>query len=261
MSELYTYSDVVQFWECPRQWAYRREGWQPLVWSKGMLRGHLIHRGIAAGLLGLNVQQAMKDAAEDYRDGIATIRVPLTKELEEVPKALQEAQDLTARYLRMHGLEFQPLYVEERLVVPPGHIGGTPDAVVLHKDRVCILELKTGASPDMRALDHTGQPDYYAWVWGQLHPDRPISYVLIDVITTEGIFRIERPPRIKAGEYIGKAAQNFQLRRTKDALETPHYGFWCRYCPFLLACSMRDTGGDDQTVLSELCYQAKEGRP
>lgn len=241
--ELYTWSDITAYWQCPRAWAYGRLGWQPLQLPDALVAGSIVHEIVKA---------------HDTRyseDSIGT-------KGEQWDRLYPEAVDLAERYLQ----KYPDLVVDsaDTLVsftgtsLPGKAIGGHPDRLGWDKGKRVLVELKTGRSPDITALDMTGQRDFYSLIVEEAKLGQ-VALVYLDIVSPEYITRVERPPRRSAAEYILYELMVLQSVTLKEALEAPRFSWRCSSCWFYKACSAREQGGSDRAIL-EAQFVQKEPR-
>ena len=245
-----TWNDLQEWWRCPRAWAYRQRYEAPYR-KQAMLRGSYIHRGAAAHYLGEDSEEAVRAEHRTYTEGLRSIRsTPLERQLAEAEKALDEALPLLRRYIARQDPKEQAILVETTL--RHGSIGGTPDRLSILNEAQLLVDIKTGTSPNVEALDHEGQLDYYAWLVRAVH-GLEVPLVAFDIVSPEWLYRHVRPPRFERGAYIASTLQTVALLEVQPeaALAAPYYTWECGKCPFLRPCRVRDAGGDDDEVLME----------
>lgn len=231
MPEIYTWSDITAFWRCPRAWAYQRMGWRPLELPDPLVLGSLIHEGASAHYL--------------FRDSVVA-KTPQEERL------LPKARSLTERYIAKYG-DLKVSAADHLFFVTQGSeegkaVGGHPDLVGTHNRRSVLVELKTGASPEIATLDMSGQRDFYALVVEEAGMPA-IDLVYLDIISEDYITRVERPPRRASAEYTLASLLQLQGWTLKEALATPHFLWDCNRCWFYKACAAREQGGNDRAVL------------
>ena len=215
--------------------------------NPAVLRGSYVHLALHAHWTGGDPAIAIAKAVLDLQSTLTTMRMewPEKRTLQSIAG---EALELSNRYLAHLGQELNVRLSEHNLVV--GNVAGHPDAIADYQEQLVLVELKTSDYPNLQGLDHTGQADYYSWLWW-MQTGSKIKLVLLDIISPEYITRLVRPPRMDKGAYIGMSVGKLErLERDMDAVMAwPHYGYWCNRCPFLKACNVRDAGGDDQEIL------------
>ena len=244
-----TYTDLTLYWQCPRRWGYHKQGWREVMTNPVVLRGSYVHLALHTHWTGGDPAVAVAKAVLDLQSTLTTMRMewPEKRTLQSIAA---EALDLTGRYLNHLGQELHVRLSEHNLVV--GDVGGHPDAIADYQEKLCLIELKTSDYLNLRGLDHTGQADYYAWLWW-MQTGSHVALLLLDIISPEYITRLVRPPRLDKGAYMGLSIGKLTSWEGKldTVMEQPRYGFWCNRCPFLKACNIRDAGGDDQEVLMQ----------
>ena len=222
-----------------------------------MLRGSMVHAGVAAHYRGGDVAQAVTQVAAEYSRGLVQGKVADALTLMGQVKKLEGAAlSMVQRYLPLYGTG-TPLLVETTItkVEGPRLLGGTPDAIVLDAaGRKVLKELKTSDYGDLQAYNITGQADYYAYLAGD------IALINIDVITPNLVTQLERPPRADRGSYLYNQLALLAVKYEQEAmfaLNSPHYSWKCARCPFFEACKTYDMGGDQEDLLAQThCLEA-----
>ena len=130
---------------------------------------------------------------------------------------------------------------------------GTPDCVGYLDGRLTVFDVKTGRDPNIRYLSHTGQADWYAYLWGVNHGELP-ALVSYEIISPNYINRHTRPPRVSQAQYFEEAMKNVALWDNEHLHQTPNYTYQCARCPYLQACHTLDEGGDEEEILLSKFY-------
>lgn len=238
---IYTWSDLMAFWECPRAWSYGRMGFRPLEINDAMLNGSLVHAGIKAHWQRAPIRETM-DAA-----------VPEGAE-EQAKRLLPQSLDLVQRYIQKYGDSITPDSVDKLYTWRSGpegqRVGGHPDLVGWSAGKFIVAEHKTTTVPNLVFLDHLQQVDFYALLVANATGATP-ALVFIDVLSPEYITRIERPPRLEEAAYIFYQLNELMRWQPKEARLQPHYGYRCRTCWFFKPCHALDSGLNDRDVLDE----------
>jgi CRISPR/Cas system-associated exonuclease Cas4 (RecB family) len=250
---VYTWSDLQAYWECPRAWSYYRMGYSlPEKTKDAMLRGLLVH----------------EEVSNYYR---RLMKKPERHEYTAEPKITESAHDLSVRYIDKYGGMVTPFSIDELVVgevfadglngVPGGH----PDIVGMTKHGLTVVELKTTNYPDPAFLDHTGQADFYAFLWS-MRQDRKSDVqpemICIDVVSPDYITRVERPPRYDQAAGFWLALVELCGAGIKEARGNPHYGWRCHSCEFKVACRALDaTGSDSKTLDGKYTWQEPKDGP
>ena len=227
------YSDLHDFWTCPRLLGFRRLGYRPASHSEPITTGLLTHTSIFA---------YFRD--QDEMKGIITQANQIKREnpeaAEELVKATLRAINLTRRYIATGAKEYRVLMVEPEITV--GNVICHPDLVVMFHDQLTILDIKTGKQPDYRWYDISGQCDLYAVIY-EARYHKPIQMVAYDVISEEGIFRHQRPLRRSQGESLARACNKLAEWSIDQLLMEYHPEFDCpNRCSYFEACWLLTTG-------------------
>ena len=243
--EVYTWSDLTSYWDCPRAWSYGRLGFRPAQMNDAIVRGSLVHAGIRAHWLQLPIRDALAAAVQEGQE-------------EQAKRLLPESLDLINRYIAKYGQDIVPvavdrLYLWPYLVPVPALpvAGGHPDLVGFANGKLVIAEHKTAGNPDLPFLDHMQQVDWYALLVAEATQMTP-QLVYIDVISPDYITRIERPPKLAQAQYVWYRLQELMTVSLKDARAEPHYGYHCRSCWFFKPCQTLDRGLSDRGILDSL---------
>jgi len=244
---MHSYTQLHQFWECPRAFGFQQMGYHPIVLPEPMTTGVLTHAAIASYFRGgdwTKVMAALLTEANEVLDKIPD-NVKRTEASEDLITAFGRAQDLTLRYIEQKACDYIPIFVEQEF---------RHDRVVIHPDLVAyfkenntiiITDIKTSKSPDLRAYDLSGQVDLYAIVLKRVEALKA-TLVAYDVISEEGIYRIIRPPRREVGErlYTEIAVLSKELENL-NLLDWPHAKWDCpSRCDFFEACYIMDTADE-----------------
>ena len=245
MSELFTYSDLVTAWRCPRRWYYERQGWRPLETPEAMLRGTLVHKAVEAWHNKQEIAAALKAVIDEEME-----HRPVDKR-EGLTELAMTAYNLFVRYRDIYLGDLQVLQAEKLVTLGSKNkelrVGGTPDLIARHKDKLVLIEIKTGEKSDPEMLDISAQGDYYAYLMGQLGIEIDLLY--IDHVTDKYLTRYERPPRLKIGEwFFDDLLAHIAEEPVADNFPQPAWD--CYRCPFLSPCRVRDSNGDDLEILS-----------
>ena len=253
---VYTYSDLVTAWKCPRAWSWYAQGYRQPLMPEAYLRGIFTHKAVAAHWMGQRPMDAIEVAYADYLEGVKSMRAENADALKDAGRAKAVAEDLAARYISKFGESVAPAAVEELMSVPRSadafetlRIGGTPDLVAIKPNSQRVLvNFKTTGNMYLKALDVTGQYDFYAYVWGETGR-KPINAILFDVVSPEYITRVERPPRLERGRYLFEAARELSGMSLTWSQALPHFGHHCGSCEYMAPCSLYEDGGDPQERL------------
>ena len=248
------YSSLLSYWECPREWHYQQQGWQPYQLPDPMLRGLLVDRGVAAAWRGEDIRTAIALEVGTHLAVVDSGKLGDALARKDKIRSLgKEAITMAQRYMEQLGKELQPILVGISVTKTSvaGPVAGTPDCVALHKDRRILVELKTGHDPNPTMYSMTGQADFYAYILGD------IQLIYYDLVSPTSVMRYQRPPRLDRGEYLFHTLERLALQArasirfndTSLSVDAPRYGWWCIKCPFLHPCQTRDDGGDDEEVL------------
>ncbi len=245
------WTELQTFWECPRAASYQFFGWRSPTAPHNMLRGLFAHAGVAAYWQGQNVQEAVGAAMLAHLEGVSG-----QGWADAAGKAAREALEMVGRYAGQSHKDLVVEVVETPLVVPLGEgqdVHGTPDIVGTFKGQAIIVDLKTTDAPNIEALTHSGQLDYYAALWAmQGHP--AVELVGWHILTPEMQTSLWRTPRPEVGKYIREWAETLARTSRATILDMwplmPQYTRRCFSCPYLSPCKTLDEGGDDQVVLN-----------
>lgn len=133
--------------------------------------------------------------------------------------------------------------VSDRGALAGDEIGGTPDVVIVHADRVDVYDAKTGDPTNVQRPDENRQLHAYAAMAAAAY-GRPVARVAITHVYEDGY-----PLTVQAEQEIdGIALLEFRARlvsvlaRVDDAIRAtdprPYLarGPWCRYCPRFTEC-------------------------
>lgn len=259
MGKFLGYTELGNYWQCPRRFAWAYTGWRRSVIDPYMLRGSMTHAAIAGYLRGGDPRAGVAAIIRDTFDW-SSHNPGL-----ELPDVAALAKQAIAYYELWQGklsagLGNPALAVETRITAKLNEItlAGTPDAVLMVDGKPSILEIKTTAQKASVAdLDLTGQADYYAWLAQAHYKLQTLPWVALDVITEDYAFRHHRPARAQQGLYLAAsiAAVTRRLSLGEDFRKSPSYGYWCGRCPYKEPCKTVDRGGDELGALAEHCHQ------
>ena len=252
MDESFSYSDLVSYWECPRKLSYRKAGWRLPNPNFPILRGTYTHKGVAAKWSGEDPGAAIDEACAD------TLELLISSHIDDATPVQQAADDaklFVSRYFNGKGKDIKPISVEESLYYIEGKykLRGTPDCVGYLDGQLTVFDVKTGRDPNIRYLSHTGQADWYAYLWGVNHGELP-ALVSYEIISPNYITRHTRPPRVSQAQYFEEAMKNVALWDNEHLRQTPNYTYQCARCPYLPACHTLDEGGDEEEILLSKFY-------
>lgn len=262
---VFSYSDLVEYWRCPRRFGYKAIGFKHIEVNETLIRGQLFHYGIAAYHRGevtmpLSLQPILNRMVDTIKDETEYVGANKLDEVKNVlEKALSEALTMLQRYLQYHAKTWMPLEVEERLYF--GSAAGTPDLIALQDKQLWLVDFKTTGrdAPDLRTYELSGQVDYYAYLYAAAK-GRPISIVQYEVITPENVMSHQRPPRPERGRYMLTQVQLLALQSSTGLLNTPHFSWDCTRCPFFRPCMAREQGASDLDILLGGEYTRGESR-
>lgn len=249
---IYTYSHLLSLWRCPRRLGYELLGYEPPARGLPIWRGQFTHEALASYWRGTSIDDAIAKALLWVLDGLSTLPEDKRgKWAEEAIEAARQAKDFATRYIQRYGSTLTPRAVEETIVL--GEIGGTPDLVGVANGQNVVVELKTGDVPDILALQHSPQADYYAVLWMQAKGEA-IGRIYLDIVSPDYLTRVERLPNRDKGFYVLRELANVTYwvgNNPQALLERPRYLWDCHKCPYFHPCQVRDAGGDDKEILEQ----------
>jgi hypothetical protein len=233
-----TYTDLVAFHKCPRSFQYGQD-WQAFGPSnEAVTTGSILHEAICAHFGGQDWETKIQGwvAGQTYQDAL---------EAEKAGRAAKRASDLLRHYLKAY-VDYLPLVAE--LEMEHEGIGGHVDLVALLQGQLTLMDFKTTATSRPRRYDMSGQLDYYAVLYTQVHGVAP-DLIAYDVISEDGYQRHHRGPNWQMGGRMVHQALNLEvyLRAAGEAatLDDPHYSTACDTCAFVQPCSLRTHDGQE----------------
>ena len=241
---LVTWSDIQTYWECPRKWSYRAAGWVNIEsqLEAPLLRGSLIHQAVESYWQGDGIESGLAAGTRAALELAAKTRHEFGVLADEIAKLTKDAKSVAQRYVAKYGDRMVPLRSETLLAL--GKCGGTPDLVAqVDGLGLVLIDLKTSSNNlHWNSLDHSGQLDYYAYLWNQPGA-KPLDAVCYDAATPEYITRVSRKPRPAQGRYIYETGLGIQLLAGQQAHMNPHFRWTCGQCPYFKACKAFEHSG------------------
>lgn len=226
------YSDLTAYWECPRKLGFIKIGYHPAVYSEAITAGLLAHTGVFAALRGGDANKAMAQQAKSIK---ATSEEDVSKMVND---AYLRATGLAERYLHQYAKDYEVLEVEPELT--SGNVLVHPDLIVKYHGELAIVDIKTSKSPDYRWYDISGQVDLYAVVAEKEYGE--VAWCIYDVISDEGIFRHQRPPREEQEEKMRWSCEVLAKHTIESLLIRYQPKFDCpNRCQYFEACWLLTT--------------------
>lgn len=248
-----SYHDLLAYWRCPRAFALHRLGWEAPAQPQEMTRGQMTHAAITGHLLGLPIG-AVLDMEVAKARGLAAQKLQgedLNRAVARIEAARAEAQPLAARYVAVYAQDYEVVELAPEWYWPSGLAVAHPDALARYHGSLGIVDWKTAGHPDALAYHISGQADWYAWLYGELHPRQEgIGLVLYEVITPEAVLRLEQPPQLRRGLYLATQMDRLHKEEGDWCLANPSYRFDCPKCDYIQPCWLMDTEGDYQHWLA-----------
>ena len=236
-----SYSQLQEYRSCPRLFAFTKLGYKPPFAGEPMTTGQLAHIGIAEYFKGGKVNEAIRQAGDRIIAQLDKLGdyAQQAEALKELEKSCTRALQLVQRYVGHWAEDYTATLVEPEL-----ELGGViihPDLIATYQQRRVIVDFKTTHYTDPRRYAHSGQTDLYAYIL-KLQGTH-IDLVIYDIISEEGIYRLDYPPRLDRGKYLF-----CQIRLISQDLDQllaePHWSWDCAgNCDFYIPCYLRD---DDQ---------------
>ena len=234
-----SYTSLHTYWTCPRLYAFRYilNYTAPLINSAPVITGQLAHTGISAFYCGKNYKEAINADSLDILNSVRHATSEFEKELWD---STTRAILLAGRYIRSWASDYIPLHIEKTFKL--NDIVVHPDLVAIDKHkRIVIVDYKTSKNPEPRWFEISGQADLYAHVVKYHGID--IDLISYEVISDEGIFRQQRPPR-PANRTIREL---YELKNIPYgfALWHPHFEYNCpSSCEFFEPCYLLETSNN-----------------
>uniref|UniRef100_A0A6M3XTG3 Putative PD-(D/E)XK nuclease superfamily protein n=1 Tax=viral metagenome TaxID=1070528 RepID=A0A6M3XTG3_9ZZZZ len=241
-----SFSDLSLYQQCPRLFGFTKLGYQPITKNEPLTTGQLVHAGLASYFRNGNVGRDINVAAEENLSAITQYlsgseRYEAEQALE---KALNRAIGLSKRYILHWAKDYTATLVEPEL-----ELGGViihPDLIATYQGQRVVVDFKTTHYTDPRRYAHSGQTDLYAYMLNLqgTHTD----LIIYDIISEEGIYRLDYPPRLDRGEYLFRQIRKIP-QNTDQLLAEPHWSWDCAgNCDFYVPCYLRD---DDQQASND----------
>lgn len=227
------YSDLQTFWTCPRKLGFVKTGWHLAYQSEAITVGLLTHTGVFAALRGQDANRAMAEQARAIK--AASGEKDIAKSVND---AYLRAVSLASRYLAGYAKDYEILAVEPELSL--SSVVCHPDLIVKFRGDLTIVDIKTSKQPDYRWYDISGQVDLYALVAESEYGE--VVWCLYDVVSDEGIYRHQRPPRRSQGIAMGNLCQTIGRETVESLLIRPQPHFDCpSRCQYFPACWLLTT--------------------
>jgi len=155
-----------------------------------------------------------------------------------VNDAFLRAIGLTARYLRAYAEGYEVVAVEPEVSL--GNVVCHPDLIVKYRGDLAIVDIKTSKGPDYRWYDISGQVDLYAVVAELKYGT--VAWCIYDVVSDEGIFRHQRPPRVEQGQHMSYLCELVSKNTVESLLMRHQPKFDCpNRCAYFPACWLLTT--------------------
>jgi CRISPR/Cas system-associated exonuclease Cas4 (RecB family) len=275
-----SYTDLQTFWTCPRQLGFRKLGYSLPVSPEPMQTGQFVHEGLrvffASGAFDSEyAAQAINKAKDNAILIIDKVedREQWAKWSKQTNDAASRAHQLLNRYFNGYAGDYQKAIPEVELnhCKAVCHI----DLIAEFKGELAIVDFKTGKSPDMRWYDISGQCDLYAYIlWAcpeqGNQPNRwivdrakanPVSLIIYDIISEEGLFRHIRRPNLDRGKRLFGQIDTLANLEISFLLGKPQYQWNCPRCEYWMPCYIMETG-EPKGAIEYLAdnYIYKEGK-
>jgi len=233
-----SYSQLQEYRSCPRKFAFKKLGYISSSTTEPLATGSLVHIGLASYFRNGNVGRDVTEAAMTNMRVIAEHLSGQERYEQEqlTSKALDRACALVKRYILHWAKDYEAPLSELEL-----ELGGVichPDLITTYQGQRVIVDFKTTYHTDPRRYAHSGQTDLYAYML-KLQGTH-IDLVIYDIISEEGIYRLDYPPRLDRGEYLFR--QTRKLPQDIDQLlAEPHWSWDCAgNCDFYVPCYLQD---------------------
>lgn len=262
-----SWTDLTQFWECPRRLGFRKLGYKPVARNEAITTGSFVHEGLRAYFAGgaFDVGYASEATSKARDEAVSLLdrienREQKAKLLKQTREAHGRASKLLNRYLNSYANDYgEPLSeVEVNHAKVVCHIDliakfraqGVTDKGQLVENELVIVDFKTSKSPDLRWYDFSGQCDMYAYVlWGNpkdtkrlpINTANPVSLIIYDIISEEGLFRHIRRPNLERGKRLFQQVDTLDNYETSHLLGKPQYQWSCPKCSYFLPCWLAET--------------------
>lgn len=240
----YSYTDLQTFRHCPRLFAFRKMGWQAVMYSEPMETGTLVHLAIAGYFKQQDWLKAMVTSLENTIAQLQALPGQETcqKALENLNTAFKRAMPMAKHYIESHAGDYGSCRAE--LEIESGDVVIHPDLIAMFEGKHAIVDFKTARSPDVRWYDFSGQLDLYAYVLLREQQEEPIDLVIYDVISDDGFYRHVRVPHLDCGAQLYGEVK--ALRDVEDASFRPYPKFDCpNKCAFFDPCYLMETGDEE----------------
>lgn len=247
-----SYSDLQTYRNCPRLSGFQKLGYRSPSINEPMTTGQLVHLYLASYFRNGNTKESIEEMVEAKEREIARYLAGAERyEAEQaLDKAFQRASMLFNRYTLHWAKDYKATLVEPRLELDG--VVCHPDLIAYYKDQRVIVDFKTSYHPDSRWYDMSGQADLYTYIlhqkesWEDLLNYKPVDLIIYDIISEEGLFRHQRPPRLNAGRHLFEKVQELsKLPDTKPnwyLVGNPHSDYTCpSRCDYFGACWMLET--------------------
>jgi len=253
-----SYSDLQLYRRCPRLYAFTVIlGYQPIIESEPVNTGTFVHKAISAHFRGTPWLEAIRGEANTLLAGLDHLDNPerQAKAMKELEAASSRAEVLANRYVIHWAKDYKAVLIEPEITL--GNVVIHPDLIAYYHDMRTIVDFKTSRSPDNRAYPFSGQTDLYAYVLE--NTGTHINLVIYDVISDDGIYRLDRPPRLAKGEYLYRQIEKLP-DEPAELLAEPHWEWDCpSKCQFFLPCYLADDDWEATEDFLEANYGKREG--
>ena len=231
------YTSLQHYWRCHLRWVWYHEGWQPIAEPEPLTVGRLVHQAIACHYTGVSWEPVLPDTND-------------VKEAKRLNQMVGRAKALSSRWIQERAARYRPLLVEGRVAwtVNGATAEGHPDLVAFGFEPpgcIHLVDFKTGTKTDIRAVVHTGQADYYAYLL-LMAENLQVDFCTYEVINDDLMMTYQYVPNLERGAYL--ANEVLDLDTGPKSLDGPRFLWDCHFCPYFDPCWVKETGGDWKTM-------------
>jgi hypothetical protein len=260
------YTQLSIFHDCPRKFHFGQYlQYQPYDTPSAMETGIFVHSAISAALLiGSNYSSAINEEMNNSLRKLQKIQdksLRIKMESQTCDNA-QRAMKLADRYINSYLKDYQPIEIDA--TVSYKWVTCHPDLICNYKGKRTIVDFKTSRSPDCRWYIHSGQADLYAYIYNAtVSTYKHIELTIYDVISEDGIFRLEHLPNLDKAESIALEidvlANNYSQPNFKLTDSPAHWHYDCpSRCAYFQPCVMlEETNPEGCLELLEKNYEKR----
>jgi hypothetical protein len=227
----------------------------------------------------MQLRPSTKPETVPYRDS-AIFTIDKVEDREQQAKWLKQTNDAASRAHQLLNRYFNGYAGDYENAIPEVELNHCKtvchvDLLAEFKGELAIVDFKTSKSPDMRWYDMSGQCDLYAYIlWAcseqgnqpnQWIVDKakanPVSLIIYDIISEEGLFRHIRRPNLDRGKRLFGQIDTLANLEISFLLKKPQYQWNCPQCEYWMPCYIMETG-EPKGAIEYLAgnYIYKEGK-